>query len=184
MTPDEGFAIVDFLVSAYPREDIPPKTVMIYVACLADYSFEKALKGASDCITECDYFPRVSVLRRAILAADPGCYLPDAAVAWAEVMTQLRESGFESPKFSHPAIGAAVKAIGWRNLCNSHEIGVDRAHFLKIYESYRNRCFKDLVNLPASTIKGLNLSAQVEVDELPLEKAMKMINSVAKSKGA
>lgn len=180
MTTEEGLAVMELLTYAYPKADIPTETVMLYIKCMSDIPFDTARIAVMNHITEKNFFPSIAELRQAALTADPHSYLPDAAVAWSEVMTQLRESGFEAPRFSHPAIGAAVKTIGWRNLCNSHEIGVDRAHFLKIYETYRGRCYREMVNLPRSAVMAIGM--QDNIAELP--QAVQMINSVAKSKGA
>jgi len=60
--------------------------------------------------------------------------------AWAEVLGAIRIVGsYGSPKFSDSLIKKAVNCIGWRHLCLSENIEIQRAHFLKIYESLSKR---------------------------------------------
>lgn len=65
---------------------------------------------------------------------------PLAAEALTEVRNEIWRVGYAgNPKFSHPRIYLAVEAIGWRNLCLSENFAVERAHFLKIYETISAR---------------------------------------------
>ena len=60
--------------------------------------------------------------------------------AWAEVLGAIRSVGsYGSPEFSDPLIQKAVNCIGWRHLCLSENIEIQRAHFLKIYENLSKR---------------------------------------------
>lgn len=68
-----------------------------------------------------------------------GC---EAAEAWREVLQAVYDVGIYKgpPTFSRPAIEKAVDTIGWREICMS-EVGdpAIRAHFMQVYESYRQR---------------------------------------------
>lgn len=56
--------------------------------------------------------------------------------------------GKVTPEFSHPIIKATVEAIGWEQLRYSDNLMVDRAHFLKAYESLILKQKEDDVILP------------------------------------
>lgn len=60
--------------------------------------------------------------------------------AWQEVLVEISKTGsYGIPKFSDPLIKKAVDAVGWRDICLSTNIMVERAHFLKIYDTYVSR---------------------------------------------
>lgn len=62
------------------------------------------------------------------------------AEAWSAVLKEVSRTGsYGVPKFSNPLITRAVECIGWRNICLSENPGIERAHFLKIYEQLQNR---------------------------------------------
>ena len=46
---------------------------------------------------------------------------------------------YRAPVYSCDTVKRAVRAIGWRQLSCGENPAVDRAHFLKLYESMRNR---------------------------------------------
>lgn len=101
----------------------------------------------------------------AILRELTGGFAPDGPDAWAEVRTQMRRNPYSTlgfvkfgpdpdhpelgevflgtvipqPTFSHPAIEQAAMAIGWRELCQSENLGITMAQFLKLYDVYRTR---------------------------------------------
>ena len=68
------------------------------------------------------------------------CDEKNTAEAWSEVMKAIGKfGGYEYPKFSSETIKNAVDCIGWKCLCNSENIAIERAHFFKVYESYLQR---------------------------------------------
>ena len=186
MAPEEALSIVDILTRAYPNATIPEATIELYMACLYDVPFEAGRVAALNLITEKNFFPTIAEVRQAALSVIPANHLPDAAQAWAEVTTQMAECGyFESPIFSHPAIVAAVKAVGWSNLCHSEKIAVDRAHFVKIYDTYRDRHHREIIHLPEAKALALGMQgkdmAQLNANS---SKAMNIIQTLAQGKGA
>src|SRR5208337_3455990 len=103
--------------------------------------------------------------------------LPSAAEAWAEVCNmppdmvsktikrdcagnpvfEVREDGtsaaiilVENHKWSHPLVEKLACDLGWPHFPGENE-GVDRAHFIKLYEQQRAQAISDSVRLPAIT---------------------------------
>lgn len=71
---------------------------------------------------------------------------PTAGEAYEEVTTAMRRVGYYQPmpKFSHPAVANAVRAIGgWKYLCSSENSVSDRARFFEVYERFRERAFRE-----------------------------------------
>jgi hypothetical protein len=67
-------------------------------------------------------------------------HAPDPDEAWREVRMAVgvhifRDGEEAGPEWSHPAIADAVRAMGWRDFCNSptDDSAIWRAHFLRFY---------------------------------------------------
>jgi len=144
----EARPIIKTLTRAYPDKQIPPATIEVYVRCLADLPREVVEGAVLSHISSNKWFPTIAELRTAALDFIPGGRMPTALEAWAEVMRAFSEVGYyRQPTFSHPAIEQAVTAMGWRDLCMSENGMADRAHFIRLYETYCNRLKADLVQL-------------------------------------
>ncbi len=156
MTEKEAITLVGMLFAAYPKFEVPKATIKLYQQFLQDLDFDLARAAVAKHIALSQYFPTVAELRDAALSLTNRT--PSSADAWCEVMEQISMTGsYGVPKFSHPAIKKAVKAIGWTNLCWTEEIGVERAHFMKIYEVYRKREVENAKILPLFEKLGLKM---------------------------
>ncbi len=94
------------------------------------------------------WFPTIAELREAALSVREGG-IPTAVEAWAEVMKAFEFVGYYGiPQWSHPAITKTVDAMGWQNLCLSENAMADRAHFMRLYETYAKRLRDEGVMLP------------------------------------
>lgn len=70
-----------------------------------------------------------------------GTAAPDVDEAWAEVRRAVGARGWtQGPpeQWSHPAVAAAVKSLGWTELCRGEE-SIVRAHFLRLYPTVQQR---------------------------------------------
>lgn len=79
-----------------------------------------------------------------------GTAAPDIDRALAEVRHYVTTRGVsygQPEKWSHPAVAAAVAAIGWPELCTGGDTA--RAHFLRAYEAARARHRADQRMAPA-----------------------------------
>jgi hypothetical protein len=138
MIPEDTIRIMAILTAAYPQVNLERETIEVYGKFLADLPFEAVYAAAMDLITTNKWLPSVAELRRRAFTLMPGAHIPTAAEAWAEVMDQVHSLGsYRMPEFSHPVIDRAVKAMGWRELCLTENLQADRAHFLQIYEAFR-----------------------------------------------
>jgi hypothetical protein len=78
------------------------------------------------------FFPTIAEIREAAENLSPKAH-PSAEEAWGEVNRHLCRSG--APAYSDPLIVKAIEAIGWSTIASSENIGVERAHFLRFYET-------------------------------------------------
>lgn len=139
-TRDEVAAVLYQMGTIY-RDEIDDATVDAWVATVSDISGSDLVRAAGEHARESRFFPRPSELRARATALD----LPSPEEAWLHVKEEIRRVGYcGEPKFSHPATEMAVCALGWETLC-SMEIGnqaAERAHFMRIYGSYRETAQK------------------------------------------
>lgn len=140
--------VLSFLAAAYPRFEVKADTVRAYCAMLADVPIDDLRRAAVWCIANSQWFPAVSELRAAI-AETAEDRAPDADEAWNQVLREIRRVGsWGNPEFSHSAITMAVEGVGWKDICMSDKIGVERAHFLKAYETTTARHRQERISLP------------------------------------
>lgn len=140
MTKNEALKLLVVLTAAYPRQEIGDPTAALYVKFMADLDYHATEVAIARHIATEKFFPAIAEIREAVVnVTNP---LPSAAEAWRETLRAVYDVGIYKgpPKFSHPAVDKAVDTIGWREICMS-EVGdpAIRAHFMQVYESYRQR---------------------------------------------
>lgn len=141
MNKREAAKILSVLAAAYPRVEVSQETIAIYTQFLQDLDYGRVQAAVIKHIATSTFFPSIAELRQAALDMSTDDRLPLPGEAWEEVVKQMKIIGYTGkPQFSHELIEKTVQAMGgWINLCQSTEGMVDRAHFIKIYESYRSR---------------------------------------------
>lgn len=150
MTSIEAAKIIATLIAAYPRVDISEETTKLYAKFLQDLDYHQVQAAVVKHIATSPYFPTIAELRQAAVDVIPDSNIPLPGEAWAEVTKHMRDVGYTGkPTFSHPLIEKTIQAMGgWIALCQSEDGMVDRAHFMKIYESYRNRHVEEVKTAP------------------------------------
>ena len=143
MTKQDICALVALAASSNPtmQSKDPAPIVAAWSLMLADLDPVVAKAAVIKVCRESDYFPSVARIVAAAEELDPrNEKLPTAAEAWEEVEKLIIQFGpYRAPQYSCDTVRRAVRAIGWLQLCCSENPAADRAHFLKLYESMRNR---------------------------------------------
>jgi hypothetical protein len=138
MTPAETTKVLALLKASYPRQAVGRDNMKAYALMLGDLPFADVQRAVVRHVAESNWFPSIAELREAATGAASSA--PDFDEAWAEVCSEIRRVGnYGRPEFSHPAVAAAVDAVGWRNLCLSTTPGVERAAFRDCYAAGRKR---------------------------------------------
>ena len=139
MKPHEVSKVIALLKAAFPRQVIGADTIAIYSDMLADLDAQEALNAVKCILSNADFFPTIAEIRAQVARSQVS--LPNAEEAWNEVRDAIRAVGIhrEPPTFSHPAIQRAAEAIGWNTLCESENIGVERAHFMRFFHDSSER---------------------------------------------
>lgn len=158
MATYEEFEVINRVMSiAYPRFERNAETTILYYQYLKDLPAD-ALKAAADTlITTNTFFPSISEWRQAAL--DITCAknnVPTAIEAWEEAVKECNrcgdywryQEGKKYPEYTHPLIESCVSAIGYAQILETENVDIVRAHFLKAYESLRQRRDIDQRTLP------------------------------------
>lgn len=155
------------LLAAYPKEPASKETVEVYIRCLADIPGQVLEAAVLAHVSGNKWFPTIAELRDAALQLLPGNKAPTPTDAWAEVRQGIWRHDWNDPPtdWSHPAIAKTVEAIGWDNLCTSETPGVERGHFLKLYDVYCKRLREDAAMLPEVRRTAKELQAGPTIGE-------------------
>lgn len=146
MTEKQAMQIMGVLISTFPNNNVTEETIKIHVKFLLPMNFIEAQKAIYRIVQTARFFPTIAEIRENVEQFSPN-QLPAPDMAWSEVMVQVQREGWcGKPRFTHPAIKQAVDAIGWRNICASETIGVERKHFMDIYRAVANRHKDEQIN--------------------------------------
>jgi len=129
MTRGECMAMLTVAGVVYGK-NISESLVDAWIEFMRDVTPEEGVPAMRQHITESRFFPTVADIRQ--LVAKGRVEPVDVARAWEEVRRGLVRCGsYHEPAWTSEAIGAAVRALGWREICMTREedMGTLRAQF-------------------------------------------------------
>lgn len=104
--------------------------------CIKEIDPDVAVTAAQEMMKTEDGFPTVARFLSYVDKFYVGS-APSLEAACTEVLTAIADIGhYGTPTWSHPAIGAAVDSIGWKDICAS-ENDYWKAWFARAYENSR-----------------------------------------------
>lgn len=131
----KGFAL---LLKTFPDKQFPPEIAWKLLMDLSDAEFEKAILNILT--THIEIYPNTNIIALIREKAKLDTHQLTAGEAWGEVLYEISRVGhYGCPKFSNPTISSAVYYIGWREMCMSEKIAIERAHFFKVFENLQQR---------------------------------------------
>jgi hypothetical protein len=165
------WVLVAAYISAAVVKDFTEHQAEVYFDLLQDLPTAAVQIAAKQCLLESIYptIPTVGAIRKAATAAATGSHrLPLAIEAWESAFWAVGRYGLsrerEALATMPPAVAKAVRAIGWRALCDTKLDDLDtlRAHFLKAYEAMAARDQRQglLPNSLKETIEAIGIDAQ------------------------
>lgn len=185
MTKGEALKLVTYIVAAYPRPEVAPETIEVYVANLVDLPYDDTKAAVGILLRQAKFLPAIAEIRSAYtdhVLRKVG--LLTAGEAWEVVQWAFWKVGqyrpFPDTTKGGPLLKRAVTAIGWQNLCNSENLVADRAHFFRVYEALVGRERERLTLDPHAQIGGAPVpvlqlvSADARVEELVTATAAKL----------
>lgn len=141
MNKSEAAALVALAAANFPNmqeKDLRP-TVQVWMQLLADIPYETAKQAVMKHIMTEKYFPTVTEIRRQVETLTRKERVLSAEEAWIEVMLKIKNG---TPGYSSTLVKQAVEAVGGINTIgytDMSEIGVVRAHFMRVYETLQRR---------------------------------------------
>jgi hypothetical protein len=154
MEKNEAVRIVTMLAASYPNWKPPKETLELYVSLLQPLPAEPTEEAVMQILrSDREFAPPVGVVIQnasRIALAQSGAAVTTAEEAWGQVVAAIRNLGhYRGPgEFGgNKAIQRAVAAIGWSNLCFDENVVANRAHFMRIFESYQTRELEGAVDL-------------------------------------
>jgi len=146
--------MIAILSAAYPAWQVNQYTIEVYYQDLkdlpADLLFAASAKARTNSTRNMAFAPSTGEIRQAaaeILRSVRG--VPSSYQAWQEVVRAMVDVGsYGTPAWSHPLIGQAVAALGWRNLCMSENAIADRARFIQAFEQLADRAEVEMMEPP------------------------------------
>ena len=126
--------------------------IAAYVQVLQDIPVDVLRDSFDKVLLECEKRPVPAVVHKAaksLVEEQTGTRQLSWAEAWKEIEQQMIENGiYAAPHFSRPEIAEAVKAYGWRNLCETLTKDMDtaRAQLRNMYYDICKRKDEQIIN--------------------------------------
>jgi len=160
MNKDEMALIAAQITAGYNIKFDKQKMTLWFMA-LKDLPFERVQAAVIKLVQESRYVPTVADVRKAVFEKD--CLT--AGQAWAKAMKAVARYGMYNEAKALDSLDGptreATENVGFRALCLSENLSIERAHFLKIYKENSEREEKAALVAPevkamlADTVKKL-----------------------------
>ena len=138
MTKAEAAKLVAVLIAAYPSAKLGPDTTGIYERMLIDLDYPSANAAVERLLATSKWPPTVAEIREASLALTTGEIKPGGE-AWGIVLSAIGRHGRNRTPGVDFDLGDTValdvvRALHWRELCDSDNQAADRARFIELYD--------------------------------------------------
>lgn len=177
MNPSNIVELVTYVSFTWPSFRLPENKAELRVLVdvwgnhLGDLD-PTAVRAAVDAyaVEGSQWAPAPGQIRRRVAEHTGAGAAPDTDAAWAEVSNAIARVGWTVAlgnriEWSHPAVAAAVGALGWDELCGSTNVVADRAHFARFYADTRERAVRaaamppSVAALMAGSVKRLEVES-------------------------
>lgn len=145
MTRDEFSAFASALRTYYAKENLLPnkQAMELWYQALKDLAYPVATAALGKWSQTNRWSPTIADIRETaadIANPDSG---EDWSIGWGKVLKAISRYGWSRPEEALATLDetsrAAVRCLGWQNLCMSEKISVDRASFRQTYEMMKKR---------------------------------------------
>lgn len=148
MTKKEFAILADALKTFYPREGLLPNThaLELWYRELQDIPYNIAELSLRKWVNTNKWPPTIADLREMAAGVQNGD-VPEWSEAWESTLRAIRKFGSYRPQEAleslDPLTRKVVERLGFRELCMSEKIEVDRANFRMIFEQLVSRQRQD-----------------------------------------
>jgi hypothetical protein len=172
VTEPEVRKLIAVMTAALPREwsfltkEQQKATEAIYVRMLADLPYAAASSAVESLLSTSKSMPTIGEVRIATMRAMHGD-VRAGGDAWGDVRRAISRYGMNrAPLFDDPAVERVVRALGWRELCQSENDVSDRARFIELYDRFarEQRHEANVSQLPAAQrLRALQPAQQPQI---------------------
>ena len=154
LTTEEFNKIRAGMKSAWPSANIMPDefTIKLWYGMLKDIPYNVCSSAIMELMSVEKFAPSIAQIREKCLEYTD-IPMKDVSEAWSDVMSAVHRYGYYSVPEAMDSLDEltrqAVKGIGFKTICMSENIMVERAHFMRIYETLKARKKADM-SLPAA----------------------------------
>lgn len=139
MTEIQAKKLVAVLVAAFPNSKLTDDTVGIYVRMLADLDYPAANAAVEKLLATSKWPPTVAEIREAAVSLHVG-EVKSGGEAWGAVLRAIGRYGRNRTpgvdfELGDPVALETVRAMSWRELCDSENQVADRARFIELYDT-------------------------------------------------
>lgn len=137
----------------YPKEQLLPnqQAMELWYRELQDIPYRVAETALRKWVATNKWSPSIAEIREAVTGISKE-RIPDWSEAWENVLTAVRTYGSYQPQEAMASLDertrSCVRRVGFRNICMSENISVERANFRRIYEAAAERDAHEMA-LPA-----------------------------------
>lgn len=151
-------------------------TLLFWYSLFENDSPQVFMMAIGRVISTSEFAPTVAAIRKQIEELTNPVARFTADDAWGEVTKAIRNFGTyretEALESMSPITRKIVTAMGYKLLCLSEDQMVDRAHFLKMFEQYKDRERKEYMlpdSLKTETVKIGNDPIKMLADGMKME---------------
>lgn len=144
MNKKEFATIADVLHLAYGEDVILPdeKTLELWYGFLKDIDYAICKNAVMRIISTSKWPPKIADIREAAVQVVTVRETADWSEAWSRVIRAIGRFGQnrqeEALEYMGEDAARIVMRMGWKNICLSENISVERANFRQAYENHRN----------------------------------------------
>jgi hypothetical protein len=148
MTFDEFKILAKGMKSVYTRENFLPdaESIKIWFSLLKDIPYEVLNVAIQKYMMTNKFAPTIADLRELASEVTQG-QISDWGDGWEQVLRAIREFGMYDVRAALNSMDditrKCVERLGFREICMSTNIAVDRANFRMLYETLANRQKED-----------------------------------------
>lgn len=148
MTRQEFALIAMSLKTYFPKERLIPndRAMELWFFQLKDLDYKTAEAALNKWVATNKWSPSIAELREAAAELTQG-EIPDWGEAWEKVLKAVWHWGSYEPEKAMESFDEitrqAVKRVGYRDICMSENISVERANFRMVYETIAARKKQD-----------------------------------------
>jgi len=147
MNKKEFAIFTDAMRTYYPKEKVLPneQAMALWYDRLKDLDYQDAANALNRWVSTEKWSPSIADIRKAVSEMRRDT-VDDWTEGWNQVTRAISKYGYPDEPGALASMNEitrdCVKAIGWKNICDSEEIGVERGHFRMMYEQRKERVRK------------------------------------------